>query len=359
MAHNPKAPLSESAKADAGLHLDRHREAVQASMRQAVPTEKNSLYAMLRYHLGWTDEQGTPIASEGGKLLRPTVCLLACEWLGGKWQAGLYAAVALELCHNFSLIHDDIQDGDIERRHRPTVWYLWGQPMALVAGDALLSLADMAVFMDRESPEVARLDPKVALEISRALTQGYLEMVEGQYLDLSFEGSLSISVDDYLDMASRKTGALFECAMSMGALAATGDRETAGVMGRCGCMLGLAFQIRDDVLGIWGSTQATGKAVGSDIRRRKKSLPVVHALAHSRGADAEALQRVYRQQGLSEDDVQQVLEIMDRLATQEFCQRLAEEHGRKALEVVGTLRLEPWATQELRGLVEFVVSRPS
>ena len=269
----------------------RYKGGLEAELRAALALpqqtsgqgdQRVSLYRMLQYHMGWADEEGevleVPISQ--GKALRPTLCSFACEALSDNWTAALPATAALEFIHNFSLIHDDIQDGDLERRHRPTVWAIWGQPQALVAGNAMRSIANITALRltERGVPE------DKALRTSFLLTEGYRDMTEGQCLDLAFEDSLNIGLKDYLTMISSKTGALIRCGMEMGALIGSDDEGSIQGFARCGGFLGLTFQIRDDVLGIWGEEASIGKAVGNDIRRKKKIFP--HSLRPGGGRES-------------------------------------------------------------------------
>ena len=316
-----------------------------------------SLGDMLRYHMGWVDERGQlpPAPVSQGKALRPTLCLFACEALSGDWVPGLPAAAALELVHNFSLIHDDIQDGDLERRHRPTVWALWGQAQALVAGNAMRSLAD------RTALEMTRsgVKPQRAFRVSCLLTRSYLDMIRGQCMDLAFEGRLDIKLDDYLDMISRKTGALIRCAMEMGALVACDDDGTVDALAQCGSTLGRAFQITDDVLGIWGDEGATGKPVGNDIRRKKKSFPVVYALETANGAARQLLVDVYNKVNLDDRDVEEVLGVLEELDVAGYAGRVIQQQAELALEQARRIPLPSWALVETEGLVQFLVQRES
>ncbi|TMB98261.1 MAG: polyprenyl synthetase family protein, partial [Chloroflexi bacterium] len=282
--------------------LLRHRPEIESCLRSFLDRPATpELYRMLRYHLGWEDADGQP-SSASGKLLRPSLCLLACEAAGGEPRRALPAAAAVELVHNFSLVHDDIQDRDRERHHRPTVWALWGEAQGINAGDALLSLARLALLrLHDEDVEAATV-----LEAGRVLDERTLEMVEGQVMDLAFEQAGQITVDDCLAMMEKKTSALFDCAVYLGVLAATGDRQAAEKAGAFGRQLGLAFQIRDDLLGIWGLQTRTGKPAGADIARRKKSLPVVFGLAAG-GEISDSIKSVYQQERISEDDVAQVV----------------------------------------------------
>ncbi|NQU97228.1 MAG: polyprenyl synthetase family protein, partial [Chloroflexi bacterium] len=248
--------------------LDRYQAEIDAALRAEFTARDLPLYDTLRYHMGWQDADGRPTATGGGKRLRPTLCLLACEAVGGDRTRALPAAVALEFVHNFSLIHDDVEDGDRYRRHRLTVWAVWDEPTAIAAGNLLLTMGNLAMrrLVDRG------VSPHVAAEAARVFTESYLRMMEGQYLDIEFEDRLDITVDDYLDMIARKTGALIEVSLFLGALAGSSDqadRSLADGLRAVGRELGAVFQIRDDILGVWGG-EATGKPVAADIERRKK-----------------------------------------------------------------------------------------
>jgi geranylgeranyl diphosphate synthase type I len=303
---------------------------------------------MLRYHMGWADAEGRPLSAESGKALRPTLCLLACEAAGGDWQDALPAAAALELVHNFSLVHDDIQDHDAERRHRPTVWSVWGEPQAINAGDALLILGRLAVLRLAERG----LPVDRVVEAARVLDERTLEIVEGQALDLSFEERLDVDEDDYLEMIEKKTGALFDCALRLGALAGSDDAATAEGLGACGRWLGVAFQVRDDALGIWGSESRTGKPSAQDVRNRKKSLPAVYGLARS-----DELRAVYAQPHLADADVSLVLRALDGVGAAGYCRTVAEEYRGRALAQLEALPLEPGPAEELRRTADFILER--
>ena len=316
-----------------------------------------SLGDMLQYHMGWMNQDGEPplVPIPQGKALRPTLCLFVCEALSGDWTPGLPAAAALELIHNFSLIHDDIQDGDLERRHRPTVWSLWGQPQALVAGNAMRSIAD------RTALELTArgVTPSTALRVSCVLTRSYLDMTRGQCMDLAFEGRLDIRLDNYLEMVSRKTGALIRCAVEMGAVVGCDDDKTVGAFARCGSTLGRAFQIKDDVLGIWGDEGATGKPVGNDIRRKKKSFPIVYALETANGATRQLLVDIYNKARLDDRDVEDVLGVLEELDVLGYAGRVTQQQAGLALEQARRVPMSPRAFEEMEGLVQFLVQRES
>jgi geranylgeranyl diphosphate synthase type I len=307
--------------------------------------------------MGWVNEHGVPSNLAGGKAFRPTLCLLSCDAAGGQAERALHAAAALEFVHNFSLIHDDIEDNDRFRHHRLTVWAIWGIPTAVISGNSMLKVADIAVSRLRDSG----VAPAVALEASEALTRGYLRMMEGQYLDMAFESRPSISVPEYLDMIERKTGALIETAVYLGSLVAGGEqpnRRLAEGLRVVGWELGRVFQIRDDILGVWGGPK-TGKPVGADILRRKKALPAVHALENARGAARGELEAIYASEAPGPAEVEKVLEIMEDLDTQRWCQDMAAERWSHGRTVIKSLQLAGDTASDFERLGEFLLVRDS
>jgi geranylgeranyl diphosphate synthase type I len=250
--------------------LDRVRLLTVPAMRDAVARLEPSIARVAAYHLGWVDVSGAPVSGNGGKAIRPALAVLSAEAVGASPQVALPGAVAVELVHNFSLLHDDLMDGDEERRHRPTSWKVFGPAMAILAGDALLALAEDVLL---EAPE--ETSPRAA----RHLTEATDRLITGQAEDLSFESRLDVSVEECLAMTGNKTGALLACASSIGALLAGAPAAAVEALSGFGYHLGLAFQAIDDVLGIWGQPEVTGKPSWSDLRQRKKSVPVAHALS--------------------------------------------------------------------------------
>ena len=332
----------------------RYRSELGEYLRSALPEGSPALlYRMMRYHLGWEDEQGRPLAGEAGKALRPTLCLWACQAVGGDWRTALPAAAALELVHNFSLVHDDIQDGDRERRHRPTAWSVWGEPQAINAGDSLLILGRLVTLRLGERG----VAPARVIEACRVLDRACLTMIEGQCLDISFEDQREVSVEAYLDMIARKTGALLGASLHLGALVAVDDEPLVERFARCGQLLGLAFQIRDDILGVWGAADVTGKPVAADIRRRKKSLPVVYAMAAAEAAEREQLLRLYSQGAPSEEEVGIVLGLLDRHGAYDYCQQMAQERVEQALAELAPIDMDPTARRELEEVASFLLER--
>lgn len=335
--------------------FERYRAEIDAELRSALADQTLPMYDMMRYHLGWQDEHGHPRSGSGGKALRPTICLLACEAVGGDYHRALPAAVAMELVHNFSLIHDDIQDDDRERRHRPTVWSIWGKPQAINVGTAMRVLSSLTLLRlgEHDVPALKQLC------VQRVLDESCLQMIEGQYLDISFESRLDITTDDYLEMIDRKTAALIGCSLELGALLGTDDKLTIERFQRLGRNLGLAFQIRDDILGIWGDEGLTGKPQGNDIRRRKKSFPVVYLLESVAGETKKELVNIYSKESIEDDDMETVWRNLEALDAQNHCQWVAEQYCERALEEIAGLTLSLSARHDLEGLAHFLVERDS
>lgn len=335
--------------------LTRYRSIVADGLQESLQISNPEILQMLRYHMGWESTENPIFHGAPGKAIRPTLCLFACEAVGGELRNALPAALALELVHNFSLIHDDIQDGDRERRHRPTVWAKWGVPSALLAGNALRGLADGVL----QGLLLKNIKTEVATYAQTILTQRYLEMIEGQYLDLTYEDRLDVTTEEYLRMISKKTGALFEASMHLGTLLGTTKARQIEGLRRCGRFLGLAFQARDDILGIWGNPDITGKPVGSDILRRKKSLPVVYAFDNAGPATRAKLATIYGDSALKPDLVDEVLEILEQSGAREFSQTLSDEQAEKSFLAIQGQGFPTWAEEQLQALAHYFARRES
>jgi geranylgeranyl diphosphate synthase type I len=230
------------------------------------------LHDMLTYHMGWSGEGSGKEAQ--GKRIRPLLVLLSCEASHGDWKVALPAAAAAELVHNFSLVHDDIQDNSNKRRGRDTVWTKWGIPQGINAGDALFVLSNLAVL-----DLMPNLPADKVIKAAKFLHTTCLELTRGQFLDMSYEQLTDVTVEDYWPMVGAKTAALLACCCSLGAIIGKADQETQDAYRDFGHYLGLAFQVQDDLLGIWGDSLETGKSADSDLIAKKKSLPVIYGLA--------------------------------------------------------------------------------
>ncbi|MBE9523743.1 MAG: polyprenyl synthetase family protein [Chloroflexi bacterium] len=249
--------------------------AIEEELKQAVARidgpQLTELHNMMRYHLGWIGKGAGSKAR--GKRIRPMLVLLTTAAAGGVWERALPAAAGIELVHNFSLIHDDIEDNSPTRRGRPTLWKKWGLAQAVNAGDAMFSLAHLALTrMENSSPA------EETLLAANVLRQACLTLTQGQYLDISYEKRIDLTVDDYWPMVEGKTATLLAACTELGALVAKVDSKTRSAYRNFGRDLGLAFQALDDILGIWGETDQIGKSTASDLIEGKKSLPILYAL---------------------------------------------------------------------------------
>jgi len=277
--------------------LERARHLCLPGLRQAVRRLATPLDIVAAYHFGWIDRHGEPVTGNGGKMMRPALALLSAHAVGGDPEFGALGGVAVELVHNFSLLHDDFMDGDETRRNRATAWTVFGPSLAVLTGDALLALSSDVLLSDGP-PHTSRQDRARAVQ---RLTTATGRLIAGQADDLSFERRDRIGVRDCMDMLGNKTGALLACSAVIGAVLAGGDDATADALGRYGHHLGLAFQAVDDLLGIWGDPEVTGKPRWSDLRRRKKSLPVCAALAEG-GRSSRRLAVLLAADGSDDED---------------------------------------------------------
>jgi geranylgeranyl diphosphate synthase, type I len=320
--------------------LGRARELIQPALRHSVEGLAPQLRAVIAYHLGFVDRQGQPAAGDGGKAVRPALAFLSAEAVGAPAGVAMAGALAVELVHNFSLLHDDVMDRDLERRHRPTAWALFGVGQAIVTGDALLVLAQ-ELLLEPPSPERERA--------SRALTRATARMIEGQAEDLAFESRIDVTVEECLRMCAHKTGALISFGASVGAILAGADERRVVALEEFGLHLGLAFQAVDDILGIWGRPEATGKPVAGDLRSSKKTLPVVMAMealaAEPRSAsEAEQFRRYLADGPLAEEDVMAAVSLVERGEGRERTMGVADRELQLALDSLDRVELAELAT---------------
>jgi geranylgeranyl diphosphate synthase type I len=319
----------------------------------------------MEYHFGWRDARLEPGTAPQGKLLRPVLVLVAYQLARAAQGTRptnpdadardiMPAALAIELVHNFALIHDDIEDGDVRRHHRATLWKVWGQPQAINTGDGMFALARLTLLDLAESGVPA----DTVLRLAALLDLTCLRLCEGQFLDMSFEGQTAITATTYLAMIERKTAALMECAMEFGARLAGLEGEDAAHYAAFGNCLGVGFQLRDDILGIWASDGKLGKAAAGDLRRRKMTLPIIHALAHAGAADQRTLE-AFLSSAADADDAQvaAVLAILERSGAR--AATLAELHTRSAeshrlLQLIAASPGAAAAREALAALVEYI-----
>lgn len=326
--------------------LARARNLVAPALRDIVESLAPELRLPAAYHFGFVDAEGNPVSIGSGKGMRSAMAMLSAEAVGASGAVAVPGAVALDLIHNFSLVHDDIIDGDETRRHRPTVWAVFGVDRAVIVGDALHAQALDLLLSDPTPGNV-----RAAGVVSRATAA----MIEGQSLDMAFDDAPvdSIDVVQVIDMEQKKTGALFAAASSIGATLAEGAPETIAALHDFGLRLGIAFQAVDDLLGIWGDPSVTGKSAGNDLREGKRSLPVAYAL--EAGADGLAAQL---EAGIkTDDDVAQAAAAIEASGGRTATAKLADEELTAALASLAAASLEPAAAAELEDLARFVTQR--
>ncbi|MBM2826889.1 MAG: hypothetical protein HW403_953 [Dehalococcoidia bacterium] len=334
--------------------IQQYQSLIATELRSILAGRELPLYDMLRYHLGWTNAAGEPVEASSGKGLRPLLCLLTCAAVGGRAETAVPAAAALELLHNFTLIHDDIQDASPERRHRATVWHIWGTPQAITAGDAMYGLSRLALLRLEKSG----VNPTKVLRAAELMDNACLRICEGQYMDVAFEESLEVGVPSYLDMIGFKSASLIQCAMETGAVLGTEEESVVGAMARCGRNLGMAFQIQDDILGIWGREAITGKPSESDVLKRKKTLPVVYTLNSVLGSERDELLRIYMKEGgPSTEDAAAVPAILDRVGAREYAENMARDFCHRALDEMMSVPLVDGARESLTSLANFLIAR--
>jgi geranylgeranyl diphosphate synthase type I len=346
----PSASPEESSVA---LIIERYRPAIIGELRSSLEGRNVTPYTLMRYHLGWEDRQGRPIEGRSGKLLRPALCLLCCEAVGGDARRALPAASALELLHNFSLIHDDVEDASLQRHGRETLWSLWGEAQAINVGDGMFALAHRTLL---RLSDRGYTDEQV-LQATRILDSASLRLCEGQQRDLEYAEERIIAREDYLSMIEGKTAALLAASGGLGALLGGGGPEAVDALQEFGRRLGLAFQIRDDVLGIWGDTEETGKPTGDDLRGGKKSYPVVVGFERASQNERQVLLGVVGDERLDLDSVHRARALLERLGAREESERAALEHADAAIAGLEPLTLEPARRMELEQLARFAAQR--
>ena len=340
------------------------REAIEAAMRQQIDDSRlrapgaddlERFYGMLRYHLGWADRDFAPARADGGKKLRPLLLVRCAEACGADPARAVPAAVAVELLHNFTLVHDDVQDESSHRRHRETVWRRWGTAQAINVGDALFAVAHGALYALADPQHAVPADRVLAL--AREFDRTARRIVEGQYLDLSHEGQWGGGVARYLTMIEGKTAAILAYAAWAGAVLAEATPEAPERFARFGLALGLAFQVRDDILGIWGTQAQTGKPAADDIRRRKQSLPIVELDERADPATRAELRALYGAPRLDEAGVARVLALLDAAGIARHCQSYVTRYHDEARVALDALAPRLARTDHLYAFLDALEGR--
>ncbi|MGW2203444.1 family 2 encapsulin nanocompartment cargo protein polyprenyl transferase [Streptomyces sp. NPDC001774] len=334
---------------DAVALLDQTRSVVDPQLRSTIESLPGGIRKVAMYHFGWEQADGSPADGRTGKAIRPALVLAAARALGGDPAPAVRAAAAVELAHNFSLLHDDIVDEDPTRRHRPTAWTVFGIPEALIAGDAVLALA-LRLLSEDGHPAAAAASARLAACV--------IELCAGQQADCAFEQRAphEITLDECVAMATAKTGALLGCACALGALYAGAGEEEVAAMDAFGREAGLAFQFIDDLIGIWGDPERTGKPAGADLAARKKSLPVVAALASGTAA-GEELAELYSHKELDARAVRAAADAVERAGGRDWAQAQAADRMARAVQQLSRAVPDLAAAGDLLALAEFVTRR--
>src|SRR5579863_1504593 len=326
------------------------RDLVGPAMESAIGRLTPDVRAVAAYHLGFADAAGHPTGASGGKALRPALALLSARAAGAPPERGVTSAVAVELVHNFSLLHDDIMDGDTERRHRPTAWTVFGVGAAILAGDALLALAQDLLLEDG-TPQGAWA--------ARCLSAAVQRLIGGQGSDLAFEKRDDVSLAECLEMAGDKTAALMACACSIGAVHLGAPPTLAMGLAGFGAHVGLAFQLTDDLLGIWGAPEVTGKPVRADLRARKKSLPVVAALNSGMTQGDELRELLGRPEELTEQDLIHAARLVEESGGKRWTEAEADSQLAEAERCLAETDMPADVRAEFSAIAQFITTRQS
>lgn len=293
---------------------------LQQTLKHYVPHDFPELREMLAYHMGW--ESLEEVTNRGGKRIRPLLVLLCANAAGGDWRQALPAASAVEYIHNFSLIHDDIQDKSELRRGRKTVWVKWGIAQAINTGDLMFTIGHLSMLnLDSEQ------NPVIVMKASELLLQSCVFLTRGQYNDISYENRVGVNLDDYWKMIGGKTAALLSCSAELGALIGKADKNLRNNFHSYGYSLGLAFQIQDDWLGIWGDSALTGKAIDSDLAAGKKTLPILYGL--SKNGD---FARQWKKGPIPADETHWLAELLEKEGARQYTEEMVKQETEKAKE---------------------------
>src|SRR5450432_289266 len=351
-SHQGGGGVLERVTGDVPAVLGRARALVSSALRAAVDgLDDDRMRTICAYHLGWVDAEARPTDVGGGggsgKAIRSTLAVLSAEAGGGSASDGVAAAVAVELVHNFSLLHDDIMDRDVERRHRPTAWGVFGEGEATLAGDAMLTAAiDVLV---RDGAAGSRSLP--------SLLEAIQLLISGQSADLALESKPSVDLDEVLRMEAGKTAALLACAASIGAIAADAPPSVVAGLAAYGHELGMAFQLVDDILGITGNAAATGKSSSSDVRAGKRSAPIVAALTSGTAASKLLARLLAEGPPASDDDVTYATKLIDEAGGLDWAAQEADRRLALALGHLENTAAPAGTTSDLAALARYVVER--
>ncbi|OGO15747.1 MAG: hypothetical protein A2Z14_01475 [Chloroflexi bacterium RBG_16_48_8] len=324
------------------------REAIEEDLRASLAPLQNEhgadMAEMIAYHLGWDERE----RQSSGKRIRPLLGLLCCATVGGEWATAIPAASAIELIHNFSLVHDDIEDNSETRRGKPTLWKRWGIAKAINLGDAIFVLSRLAFYKFTDP----KIPPERLLKVLHILDEACLELTIGQQLDLAFEELEVVELETYLRMIYGKTSALVAAATMCGGIIAGAKDSTIAILHEYGHHLGLAFQIRDDILGIWGETAITGKPTDDDLRSRKKTLPILYGLKQS-----QEFKGLWETKRVDDEILVAMRQALESSEALHYCNERAEAHTQSALTALTSLNGRDPYQLELSNLTHNLLNR--
>lgn len=321
-------------------------ESLKELVKENIPAQYSGIQEMISYHFGWVSHEGA--TNTQGKRIRPLLFLLSAQLCNGEWQKALPAAAALEMLHNFSLVHDDIEDQSAYRRGKPTLWKLWGVPQAINTGDAMFSLAQIGMLQLGE-----RISQNVAYECARIFNQTCLALTGGQHLDMKFESLAELNRDDYFTMITGKTSALISASTELGGVVAQTSRGNRNALRTYGEAVGIAFQVWDDMLGIWGNESKTGKSASSDLRDGKKTLPVIYALEQN----PELMIKI-NQNDKTEEDIAVLVNAINQSGARKYSEGVATYYTNLAVKSLHSLtNVDAESLDQLLELTNMLIKR--
>ena len=332
--------------------LDELTKLIDLSIRKCMNKNKENFHFPIKYALGIINLDKSKTIIKPGKSIRPLLCITTYSASKIHNSKFIQPSLSLEYIHNFSLIHDDIQDNDEFRHNKPTVWKVWGKPKALTFGNILHNLAYLK--LSREQTELSK---EQVIKISQILNSATLEMIEGQYLDIHFETEKNITENQYLNMISKKTGALLSASVNIGSIIGNYKTKDMHILNKFSESLGYLFQITDDILGIWGNSSKTGKPVGSDIINRKKSLPIIHCKNQLNHNDLIKFEKIYSSNKTESDDVEKILDFLNSTNTKSYLNQLTIKYYESCIEYLDETSLNEEEITPLKFIVENLVSR--
>ena len=319
---------------------------VDAELQRVLAARDMALYKMMAYHLGWEPGPGLEEGTVARQRSHGVACLLACAAAGGDLDVALPAAASMELVENFAQIHDDVQGGHPKRDNRDSVWWVWGPAQAINAGDGMHALARLSLFRLQDRGVSA----ETVFKAVQLLDQASLDLCEGRFQDLEAQERIDLSVEAYLEMAAGKTGALYSCAMKLGALAASADAPVVDSLGECGAKLGMATQIRDDLRELWGSPDSMPPA-SEEVLNKKKILPVVYALEQASISEKRRLGEIYFKRVLEPGDVVALRPVLEELGSREYCEELVLRYRQEAEQTLSIPGVSSEGEAALKGFI--------